>query len=227
MGALSVPIANSNDYRQITGTFVVTAAGEFLPMQLIYQGKTTRCHPKFDFPDGFEVTHSENHWSNKEKAISLIENIILPYVERTKERLDLPEEQKWIVIKDVFKGQWTENVKTTISDNNGMMTPVPANMTNHFQPLDLSTNRSCKALLKKEAQQWYASQVSDQLNNDVDQDHIKVDLKISNLKPLHAKWMTKFYDFIRCNPAIVMSGWKKAGITASMREEIVTDDPFN
>ena len=178
-------------------------------------------------PDGFEVTHSENHWSNEEKAISLIENIILPYVERTKERLDLPEEQKWIVIKDVFKGQWTENVKTTISDNNGMMTPVPANMTNHFQPLDLSTNRSCKALLKKEAQQWYASQVSDQLNNDVDQDHIKVDLKISNLKPLHAKWITKFYDFIRCNPAIVMSGWKKAGITASMREEIVTDDPFN
>ena len=37
----SIPITNSFDYRQITGTFGISMAGEFLPIQLIYQGKKT------------------------------------------------------------------------------------------------------------------------------------------------------------------------------------------
>ena len=36
--------------------------GEFLPPQLIYQGKTTRCLPHYDFPPAY----SPNHWSNEE-----------------------------------------------------------------------------------------------------------------------------------------------------------------
>ena len=36
------------DYkRQITTTFAISATGEFLPMQLIYPGKTKRCLPNF------------------------------------------------------------------------------------------------------------------------------------------------------------------------------------
>ena len=36
------------DYkRQITATFAISATGEFLPMQLIYPGKTKRCLPNF------------------------------------------------------------------------------------------------------------------------------------------------------------------------------------
>ena len=58
----AVPISNSADYCQITGTFTVTRSGKFLPIQLIYQGKTSRCHPKFEFPSKFNITHSENHW---------------------------------------------------------------------------------------------------------------------------------------------------------------------
>ena len=38
------------DYRQITGTFGITLAGDFLPIQLIYQGKTDRSQPNFEFP---------------------------------------------------------------------------------------------------------------------------------------------------------------------------------
>ena len=35
-GEASVPITNGSDYRQITGTFGISMAGEFLPIQLIY-----------------------------------------------------------------------------------------------------------------------------------------------------------------------------------------------
>ena len=51
-----VPISGTTDYRQITGTFGVTLSGEFLPIQLIYKGKTPRCQPNYIFPEEFHVT---------------------------------------------------------------------------------------------------------------------------------------------------------------------------
>ena len=61
-----VPIANSADYRQVTGTFSITLSGIFLPVQIIYQGLSESCHPKFKFPEEFSIRHSVNHWPNEE-----------------------------------------------------------------------------------------------------------------------------------------------------------------
>ena len=49
-GTSRVPVLGTSDYRQITGTFGITLAGHFLPIQLIYQGKTDRSQPNFEFP---------------------------------------------------------------------------------------------------------------------------------------------------------------------------------
>ena len=51
-----VPIANSADYHQVTGTLSTTLSGIFLPMQIIYQGQNDHCHPKFKFPEEFNIT---------------------------------------------------------------------------------------------------------------------------------------------------------------------------
>ena len=61
-----VPRANFADHRQVTETFSITLSGIFLPTQIIYQG----------------ITKWSNHWSNEEKAIQLIEKVLLPYVRR-------------------------------------------------------------------------------------------------------------------------------------------------
>ena len=72
-GAKSVPVKGKGKGKQITGTFTVSSTGRFLPMQLIYAGKTNCCHPQgIEFPPGFDVTHSHNHWSNEELAIQHI-----------------------------------------------------------------------------------------------------------------------------------------------------------
>ena len=61
-GTKSVPVKGKGKGKQITGTFTVSATGRFLRMQLIYAGKTNRCHPQgIEFPPGFDVTHSHNH----------------------------------------------------------------------------------------------------------------------------------------------------------------------
>ena len=58
----------------------VRMSGKFLPIQLIYEGKTPRCLPRFDFPADFNVTISDNHWLNTEKSIGLFEKVIFPYL---------------------------------------------------------------------------------------------------------------------------------------------------
>ena len=78
-GSENVPIKGMDDKRQITATFAVSATGEFLPIQVIYQVKTKRCLPKFRFPKSFHVTYTPNHWSNLEKCLDFFKNIIFPF----------------------------------------------------------------------------------------------------------------------------------------------------
>ena len=51
-GSKHVPIKGQDDKRQITATFAVNAAGEFMPLQLIYKGKTKES-PKTSLPRWF------------------------------------------------------------------------------------------------------------------------------------------------------------------------------
>ena len=82
----------------------------------------------------------KNHWSNEEKAIELIEKVLLPYVKNKKKELDLPSTKKWLLIADMFKEQLTDKVGSLI-EKHGKMVPVPHNMTNYFRPLNLTINQ--------------------------------------------------------------------------------------
>ena len=104
-----------DDKRQITGTYCVSLSGEFLPIQLIYQGKTDQCHPKrVKFPKGFHVTHTINHWSNEVVHLEYLRKEIIPCVEPTRKKLNLPADQKSLIFYDVFKGQTTGQVTTLL-----------------------------------------------------------------------------------------------------------------
>ena len=60
---------------------VCTLSGTLLPPQIIYQGKTNLCHAKCKFPEGWNVTHSENYWSNEQTMQEYAENVLIPCVE--------------------------------------------------------------------------------------------------------------------------------------------------
>ena len=96
------------DKRQITAIYCGTILGDFLPLQLIYQGKTPRCHPHYKFPPEWSITHSPKHWSNEQTMLEYIDHIIVPYIERVRQELD--ECKPALVIMDNFKGQVTEKV---------------------------------------------------------------------------------------------------------------------
>ena len=150
----------------------------------------------------------------------------MPYVEKKREELQLRKNQEWLLLADVFKGQWTEEVKQLVHNKNGKMVPVPNNMTHIYQPLDLAVNRSCKAFLRKESQNWFAGQVQQQIQNGCEAEQVKVDLRISILKPIQAKWLASFYDRMQNRPDIAVKGFKRAGITNLLATERQYEDPF-
>ena len=135
-GAKSVAIKGLSDKWNITLTFVVTLAGDFLPLQIIYGGKIQRSHPHgFQFPSGFSISQNPQHWSNEEEIMKLIDQVINPYIVNKRSELQLPVSQKALVIWDVFKGQMTDSVLKNLESLKCEFVPVPANMTLFFSLL--------------------------------------------------------------------------------------------
>ena len=99
-GAERVEIVGVNDKRQITAVFCGTLLGDFLPIQLIYQGKTQRCHPRYEFPLEWQVTHLPKHWSTEQTMLKYIEHIIVLYVKTTRDLLN--DNKPALVIIDNF-----------------------------------------------------------------------------------------------------------------------------
>ena len=143
-GSKNVPIKGLDDKRQIAVTFVVSATGSFLPIQLIYQDKSKKCLPKFTFLSNFHVTFTPNHWSNLEKYEDLFKVIIFPYLSAKKKELSYPEDQRPLIIMDTFKGQGNKEMIQLCAKNNCDLVLIPRNLTNKFQPLNISINQSAK-----------------------------------------------------------------------------------
>ena len=49
-GVKRVEVVRQSDKQQITAVFAGVILGDFLPLQLVYKGKTSRCHPNYEFP---------------------------------------------------------------------------------------------------------------------------------------------------------------------------------
>ena len=101
-GSKRVEIAGIDDKRQITAVFGGTMAGEFLPPQIIYQGKTSKYLPSVDFPSDWHITFTENHWSNEKVMVDYLEKILFPYIEKKRLELKLDAKYPALVIFDRF-----------------------------------------------------------------------------------------------------------------------------
>ena len=127
-GVKRVEVVSQNDKRQITAVFYGSLQGDFLPVQVIYTGKTTRCHPHFEFPPGWHVTHSPNHWSTETTMLQYIEHIIEPYVRSVRDTF-YTATTPGVIIMDNFKGQVTEKISSLLDKHHLHVCLLPANTT--------------------------------------------------------------------------------------------------
>ena len=126
----------------ITAVFCGSATGDFLPIQLIYKGKTSRCHPPFAFPSGWRIIHSPNHWSTEETMVEYIEEIVLPYVQLKRKLIG--ESKPALVITNNFKGQITDPINRRIEDHDIHTYLLPANTRDYLQPTNIPVNKPAK-----------------------------------------------------------------------------------
>ena len=95
----------------------------------------------------------------------------------------------------VFSSSWVLRTFLGYPEANICIVNVPANITNFYQPLDLTVNDYCKRFLKRKFNEWYSDQVKAQLDNCVEIDDVQVGLQLTKLKPVHAGWVVEFYNY--------------------------------
>jgi hypothetical protein len=205
-GAHQVPIFGLGDKREMTVLLSVTMSGIALPPQLIYAGKTDRCHASTAFPDQWDVTHTESHWSNETTMCRYADNILIPYVTSVRQQLSRPE-QAALAIFDVFRAHRSESFLKKLNDANIRQVFIPGGCTGELQPLDLTVNQAFKTMMKARFSAWYAEKVKDKLNS---QDDEVVELQIGVIKPLHGVWLMDAIAALE--KELIIKGFEQAGL---------------
>ncbi|CAC5412815.1 unnamed protein product [Mytilus coruscus] len=206
--------------------------GEFLPPQIIYGGKTDKCHPIYKFPSDWDITHSENHWVNTGTQMEYVKNIILPYIRKIKRSAKLNEDQKALCIFDVFRAQMGEDFLAFLDEKNIKVVFVPPCCTDRLQPLDVSVQKAVKNKMRNSFEQWYSNEIVKQLDGKeiVDSENepiVPVDLSLTRLKPLSAKWLVQMFQHIKNNLDIVRSGFRETGISGALDDYLENELPLS
>ena len=113
-----------------------------------------------------------------------------------------------------FKSQLT-GFAEALEKHNIKSVIVPATCTVRLQPLDLSVNKTVKAFLCSQFQQWYADEVASFEGNIEDleaEDFATANLSAVQMKCIGAQWLVRLYKYFEENPKLIVSGFVASGI---------------
>lgn len=191
-GSKHVAVVAAEDKRQITACIASSLNGDFLPLQLIFQGKTDACHPPAaDCAKDAQVhiTHSENHWSNQQTMRQWVEFVLMPYAERQIAAHSLQPDAKLVLVLDVWAVHKSEEFRMFLRTHHPRihLVFVPANCTSQLQVADVVLQRPFKHGIRKRFNEWAARIIQDQVDSD-DILGLSPYLKMSVVKPLILQW---------------------------------------
>lgn len=227
-GSRKVSINGSQDKRNLTAVVTVSMSGNFLPFQLIYQGLTNRSLPKSSYPASFHVVANKNHWSTEDTMLQYADKILKPYV--TSKREVYGKDMPCLIIFDMFKAHLTASFTQKMTELNALVVKIPANMTDHLQPLDLSVNKSLKNYVANKFDGWYSAKVSD-IDGGTPEAYNAISQLLKScveMRELSCQWLVAAYEHYQLPQQIdiITNGFKAAGITEQIGKGPVSDDPF-
>lgn len=191
-GSKHVAVVAAEDKRQITACIASSLDGDLLPLQLIFQGKTTACHPPAtDSAKAalIHITHSENHWSNQQTMREWIESVLMPYAERQITAHSLQPAAKLVLVLDVWAVHKSEEFRMFLRTHHPRihLVFVPANCTSQLQVADVVLQRPFKHGIRRRFTEWAARIIQEQVDHD-DILGLSPYLKMSVIKPLILQW---------------------------------------
>lgn len=77
------------------------------------------------------ILHYPNTKSLENSSTAMLNEILVLYITGKQTELNL-QSKPWLLICDVFKGQWTVAARNVVKKSNGKMAPFPNHWTNYF-----------------------------------------------------------------------------------------------
>lgn len=130
-----------------------------------------------------------------------------------------------MLIFHVCKGHVTKKVTHVLEQNNRIIVQVPNDMTDQFQPLDLTVTQA-RQFMKGKSKYWYDEQISKELDDGRNVCDIQVPLKLLVIKRIHAKWLLGLYDHLQNSPDSITKGLKTAWMKDALTMESPLEDLF-
>lgn len=157
--------------------------------------------------------------------IDYIDKVLIPYRKATCRLRGYNPNQKALLIFDVFAAHRTEKFLNHLQSNNFVVIYVPASCTGELQPLDVSTNDPFKKAMKAEFTSWYGGLINAALVRGEALENIKVDLTLSTMRPIHARWLIKCVGSIKREE--VVRGWDQSGILEKYKSITINTPTIN
>ncbi|CAK5283597.1 unnamed protein product [Mycena citricolor] len=173
-GAKQVSVVGQEEKRAFTALLGITADGNAVGMQVIYDGLTKRSLPPqtargftnlVEAGSRFVFSGTSTYWSNIDTMKSYVNEILAPYFDRRKVELKLPPSQKSIWAIDVWPVQASSEFRGWLVENHPSIAfhYIPGGTTGVCQPLDVGINRVFKHAIKRSVQEDTVREVREKM----------------------------------------------------------------
>jgi hypothetical protein len=201
-GAKQVATTGHDKKHAFTLVPSISASGEWLGMQAIYQGKSSASCP---LPNAkyykeaiklglmLKFSNTKTYWSTQQTMKELVNKIIAPYLEKKKEELDLLMTQCsiwkidcWSVHKLEEFMSWMKKTHPTI-----IVIFIPGCCTRVWQPLDVGIQRVLKQSIKQSAHKDIVEEMTAHLETGTFVSTITLDTRLRTLHNQLVGWIAK------------------------------------
>jgi len=207
IGSKQVEVVGKDEKRGFTLMVGVSMSGNVLPFQAIYSGKTPAslpspsapAYPKAtgDLKFHFESSKGDNHWSTMATMKSYVTDILAPYFEFHRKKLNLPNQiciwqiDCWSVHRSLEFRSWMSRTYPWIRIHF-----VPANCTALFQPCDVGIQRVLKLAIRRSALSDIVNNTMDQLNAGATPSQVTFEKWLPVLRDCSVGWLINGYEAI-------------------------------
>ena len=227
-GSKHVNVHGIEDKRQITVAVSSSATRHVLPFQVIFQGFTPWSLPPLNdgrhecINNGWHLTFSSNHWSTMETCKDFVSNVLTSYRSFQVNQMGLPKDQDMIWLIDCWSvyiskefGEWMKATHLQIH-----VLFIPTNYTSIYQPTDVILQQPLKHAFRQEFNKYTMDVITKQIETNED---IKIDFKMSTLKPKLCSWLFSAWLHICNKQQMVQKRWEKCGLLCSFDSQFQRD----
>jgi hypothetical protein len=132
------------------------------------------------------------------------ENVLILYVESVVDEYPLNrKDQKALCLFDVVAAHKTDSFKDKLDDNDIKIRFVPASCTGEL----VTGNDEFKRKIKNSFINWNSDELSKGMKLGKAASNVKIDIKLSTIKPIHASWIV--VAFQQVTKETLIRGWEK------------------